>query len=250
MEQGQNQNQNQSQYQYGNQNQYNNKMQQRPPQNNRPIKVKKKDSVLSVIAAVLALFTITAIPGIIVGIIDLCIGKKEQRHLGSWFALIFGALATIVLFSNFSNSVKNAINTNVNQNPTGKLITSGVNDDEVSDTTVAEYKNCKLKYLDFEINGDELVVYFDFTNNSNENKTFIYTFDNTAFQDGIEVSKNYFSSNEYFDNTAKEIQPGTTIKVGVSYKITDPTKPVDLQTQGFLDFNKKILMEHHLDINK
>ena len=56
----------------------------------------KKDSVLSIWAAILSLFTCTFLVGAILGIIDLCINDKTKRHLGSWFAIIFSVLMLIV----------------------------------------------------------------------------------------------------------------------------------------------------------
>jgi hypothetical protein len=58
---------------------------------------KKKDSTLSIIALVLSLFTITSFFGVVVGLIDLCMNDKNYRHIGSWFAVIYGILASIVL---------------------------------------------------------------------------------------------------------------------------------------------------------
>ena len=57
---------------------------------------KKKDSVLSVIAAVFALFTITCFIGFIIALIDLGINDKTKRHLGSWFAVIWFIFAAFV----------------------------------------------------------------------------------------------------------------------------------------------------------
>lgn len=57
---------------------------------------KKKDSTLSIVAVVLSLFTVTYFFGFIIGLIDLCMNNKEYKHTGSWFAVIFGIIATIV----------------------------------------------------------------------------------------------------------------------------------------------------------
>lgn len=59
----------------------------------------KKDSALSIWAAILGFFTFTCFIGGILGIIDLCINDKTKRHLGSWFAIVFCVLWLIVLFS-------------------------------------------------------------------------------------------------------------------------------------------------------
>lgn len=64
----------------------------------------KKDSALSIWAAILAFFTCTCFIGGILGIIDLCMNDKEKRHIGSWFAIAFCVLWTIVLISTAGES--------------------------------------------------------------------------------------------------------------------------------------------------
>lgn len=75
-------------------------------------KAKKKDSKLSIAAAVTALFIFTIPIGFILAIVDLIKSKgdKSQRHLGSYFAIVSFALFLIVAFSNgSSNSSNNAV---------------------------------------------------------------------------------------------------------------------------------------------
>lgn len=99
-------------------------------------KAKKKDSKLSIAAAVTALFIFTIPIGFILAIVDLIKSKgdKSQRHLGSYFAIVSFALFLIVAFSNgSSNSSNNAVvaamseaNNNVNitlQGDADKLFT-------------------------------------------------------------------------------------------------------------------------------
>lgn len=69
-----------------------------------PPKQKKKDSALSIWAAVLGFFTCTCFIGGILGIVDLCMNDKEKRHIGSWFAIAFCVLWTIVLISTAGGS--------------------------------------------------------------------------------------------------------------------------------------------------
>lgn len=72
-------------------------------------KQKKKDSTLSIVACVLVgvsglipLPVIVSFPlilaGIIVALIDICKNNKLERHIGAWFALIFGLAAIFVVF--------------------------------------------------------------------------------------------------------------------------------------------------------
>lgn len=69
---------------------------------------------------------------------------------------------------------------------------------------------------------DVLVVEYQFTNIESEPEAFIYEFDDTAFQNGIECDNNVFGCDEV-DSGAKlsEIQPGVSITVSVGYHIQD-----------------------------
>ena len=63
----------------------------------QPIYIKKKDSTLSIIAAACTLFTITCPIGIILGIIDIAAYCHDgKKHVGSWFAIIFGIVIVCV----------------------------------------------------------------------------------------------------------------------------------------------------------
>ena len=62
--------------------------------NNQQLKpLKKKDGILSILAAVFGFITCTFWLGFIFAIIDLCTDKnKERKHLGSWFAIVMSLL--------------------------------------------------------------------------------------------------------------------------------------------------------------
>lgn len=69
-------------------------------------KQKKKDSKLSIVAAVMALFTFTIPVALILAIVDLIKskGNRSQRHLGSYFAIIFSILMLIVVIDRNENN--------------------------------------------------------------------------------------------------------------------------------------------------
>lgn len=75
------------------------RLQPQPTQNNAG---KKKDSALSIWAAVLSLFGCTIFIGVILAIIDLCKNDKTKRHLGSFFSLIFAGFYLIVSILTYS----------------------------------------------------------------------------------------------------------------------------------------------------
>ena len=57
---------------------------------------KKKDTVLSVLAAFLSLFEFTAFVSLILAIIDVVQGDETKRHLGSYFAFIYLGLYVLI----------------------------------------------------------------------------------------------------------------------------------------------------------
>lgn len=61
---------------------------------------KKKDSPLSLVSAIFGLidflFGFVAIIALIVGIIDLAINNRMQRHLGSWVGITFACIRVIL----------------------------------------------------------------------------------------------------------------------------------------------------------
>lgn len=66
---------------------------------NKNKKEKKKDSKLSIFAAIFAFFTWTWWIGLILAIIDFVKNKNDgKRHIGSWFAIIFGIFYIFIAF--------------------------------------------------------------------------------------------------------------------------------------------------------
>jgi hypothetical protein len=187
-------------------------------------KSKKKDSKLSIAAAVTALFIFTIPIGFILAIADLIKSKgdKSQRHLGSYFAIVSFALFLIVAFSNGSGNNSNNVNATKQASATQQDTDTATNDD----TT--------LKYLKHEIITDSndrevVVVYFDFTNNSKDNEAFIYNYNVTCFQNGKELDYPLasFDVDEY-NNAARELQTGANITVARIYILEDKSD-VDLE---------------------
>lgn len=191
-------------------------------------KTKKKDSKLSMAAAVTALFIFTIPIGFILAIVDLIKSKgdKSQRHLGSYFAIVSFVLFLIVAFSNGSGNSSNNINATKQASTTQQDTDTATNDD----TT--------LKYLKHEVITDSndrevVVVYFDFTNNSKDNEAFIYNYNVTCFQNGKELDYPLasFDVDEY-NNVARELQTGANITVARIYILEDKSD-VDLEVTAW-----------------
>lgn len=198
-------------------------------------KTKKKDSKLSIVAAVTALFIFTIPIGFILAIADLIKSKgdKSQRHLGSYFAIVSFVLFLIVAFSNGSGNSSN------NANATKQASTTQ------QDTDTATNDDTTLKYLKHEIITDSndrevVVVYFEFTNNSKDNEAFVYNYNVTCFQNGKELDYPLVSFDvDEYNNTARELQTGTNITVARIYILEDKSD-VNLEVTPW-GSNKKLL---------
>ncbi|WP_418518827.1 DUF5067 domain-containing protein [Pseudoruminococcus massiliensis] len=191
-------------------------------------KTKKKDSKLSIAAAITALFIFTIPIGFILAIVDLIKSKgdKSQRHLGSYFAIVSFVLFLIVAFSNGSGNNSNNVNATKQASATQQDTDTATNDD----TT--------LKYLKHEVITDSndrevVVVYFDFTNNSKDNEAFIYNYNVTCFQNDKELDYPLasFDIDEY-NNAARELQTGANITVARIYILEDKSD-IDLEVTAW-----------------
>lgn len=191
-------------------------------------KAKKKDSKLSIAAAITALFIFTIPIGFVLAIVDLIKSKgdKSQRHLGSYFAIVSFVLFLIVAFSNGSSNSSN------NANATKQASTTQ------QDTDTATNDDTTLKYLKHEVITDSsdrevVVVYFDFANNSKDNEAFIYNYNVTCFQNGKELDYPLasFDVDEY-NNAARELQTGANLTVARIYILEDKSD-VDLEVTAW-----------------
>lgn len=116
-----------------------------------------------------------------------------------------------------------------------------------------EYNDFKVKYLRHEIiknSVDEtvLVVYYDFTNNSDDAQCFSYLVTGTAFQNGVEVEKSFFHANEESKNSDKEIQKGATITVADSYVLGENRDNVTIELRPFNIWSDELLMSLDLKL--
>ncbi|MDR0853495.1 MAG: DUF5067 domain-containing protein [Clostridiales Family XIII bacterium] len=92
---------------------------------------------------------------------------------------------------------------------------------------------------------DAILIRFDFTNNSDEAKSFIWSADNKAFQDGIELETAIQSYDDGLsdDNASKDIQPGTTIEVYEVYLLSNTTSPVEVELTELISFSDDKLVK-------
>lgn len=122
--------------------------------------------------------------------------------------------------------------------------------DTPAQVTVAEPTTTDSKYevaivdgqlvTDYEGN-PAFAVLMTFTNNSEENATFTYTFNVKAFQNGVEQDIPILMGlpdeiQKAYDLSFQEIRPGTTVTVAKIMKLEDTTSPVDVEVSEMFDF--------------
>lgn len=108
--------------------------------------VRKRDSTLSILAAIFAIFVCTLPVAIILAIIDVSLPKKEnERHIGSWFALIVGIIfiiATVVSKNNDNETVSenNIVSTEQSNSTDSEVVSEDITTEEVTEISSDDFK--------------------------------------------------------------------------------------------------------------
>lgn len=218
--------------------------------------VGRKASRLSIVALVLGILSVTAFLGFIIGLIDLIRGNKEDKHYGSWIAIIWFGIIFIVGIFSLDNESQDYKDNNTNQIVQESQASTQANNQAQSKTNdnnnyTATYSNVVVKYLrdEFVIDsyGDELyLVYYQVTNNSDKAKAFTYTFDDKAYLNGVELEKEYFYNNQYYKNYSLEVMPGNTLTVVCPYKMRNETGKMNIQLRPFM--GSTLLLDIQLNV--
>lgn len=169
-------------------------------------KLKKKQSKMSTIAAVLTIFGCTIPIALIVGLIDLGTGTKEEKHSGSVFAIIVFLVAALLYFPKIGkkeNTVVDTTNTTTQEQVSDATqeITETSSEEKISKGQ--SFDNNGLKVTIDDVNND----YTDYDKDwysPEEGKKYIevsFTFENTG--DGDKYVSIY-DFDCYADNTLCE----------------------------------------------
>ena len=113
--------------------------------------------------------------------------------------------------------------------------------------TLGEY-NVTIKDATFTTDHDGkkvIIINYDFTNNSQENASALFSLNTKAFQDGIELNSAILIMNDSYDASIaqKEIKPGATVQNCQTAFILDSSSPVEFEITklSFLDEEVKLV---------
>lgn len=110
--------------------------------------------------------------------------------------------------------------------------------------------------LDFDVTGFDiiedyegnpcLIVYFIWTNTTDETTNFWITYNVKAFQDGISIDPIIFlddtADGELMDNQSVDIRPGTTLELAETFKLRSDSPIVEVEVWNAFSFDDKPLM--------
>ena len=87
---------------------------------------------------------------------------------------------------------------------------------------------------------DAIAIYLDFTNNSDEDASFIWSLYYTAKQNDVELEQAtvFLSEDSFetlFDTSMEDVAPGETLEVALTYKLPDKTAPVEIDFSDLFD---------------
>ena len=111
-------------------------------------------------------------------------------------------------------------------------------DDDIINVDIGD---CHVEYLYHEIvqnMADDwcVAVYYQFTNNSDENQAFYVTVSDKAFQNGVELEESFFHVNDDSKTREMEIQPGVSVTVCSGFVLRD-TSDIELQVSPWISFD-------------
>lgn len=121
----------------------------------------------------------------------------------------------------------------------------GGGEGETKDSSVMELDDCTAKYIGSDLikdadGNDSILIHLDFTNNSDETKSFYWTFFYTLKQGDTDLEMAVTFLNEdtfetYTDTAFKEVAPGESTKVTINYNIIDRTTPIEVRFTDLFD---------------
>ena len=90
---------------------------------------------------------------------------------------------------------------------------------------------------------DAIAIYFDFTNNSDENASFLWSMFYTLKQNDVEMEQAtvFLSEDSFetlFDSVMEEVAPGETKEVALSYKLADAEAPIEIEFTDLVENEK------------
>ena len=205
--------------------------------------------ILGIVAILFFCIGIGGLAGIIGLILSIiALNKKEFKRgcaiagvvLNSIALLLFIFLMIIAISKTESSESSQQQTATTTAEPAPLTTALPKFEDNIIDINVDD---CNIKYKQHELKKDYsgtecLVVYYEFTNNSDSTISFGYTFTDQAFQNGVALDVSYWTLENEDDNKYTEIKPGVTITV-YSMFIPRDDSVVELEIDKLISFDNE-----------
>ena len=129
---------------------------------------------------------------------------------------------------------------------------------EIVDSIDIDAEKSSIKFEKFELTtGDSeqnaIILYFDFTNKSNDTTNIRADFDVTVFQNGVSCSPLMTTrDNESIENENKNIIKGGSVNVGLLYELNDIESPIKIRVENTSrgEVTEMFFQQQELNINQ
>lgn len=170
--------------------------------------------------------------------------RKKQGGKLKWIIII--AVLVVIFFIAIGSSGDGNSETQQAGSGTDKSMSAKpaeTKTDPTSDDIIdVDVSDCHVKYIKHEIvenmAGEKcLAVYYEFTNNSDESKSFMLTITDKAFQDGVQLESSLFHVNDDSKTSDVEIKPGVTVTVCSGFVLRSEESDVELEVDEWISFD-------------
>lgn len=211
---------------------------------------KRKDSVLSIWAAVLSLVSCTTVIGAIFGIVDLCKNKNDgKKHAGSWFAIVVCCVWFFIGIISIGNensenaptSTETEVQTEVQANSTEVAETTDIvteNNNTLSVGETFEKNGLKVTLVDYNDNYTEHSQYFEpkdgfkyievsFTyENTDDSEKYVSIYDCDCYADNTLCDQSYIGEEDFIN---ANISKGRNVSFKVYYEVPVEANSIELE---------------------
>lgn len=102
----------------------------------------------------------------------------------------------------------------------------------------------KSSRLSQNMSGEKVIIItYGFTNNGSKPVSFMAACDAKAYQDGVEIERDFFVQDKSYDSNAasKDIKPGKSVDVGIAYTLNDLKTNVDVEVSELISFSDAVV---------
>lgn len=165
--------------------------------------------------------------------------KKKKKRL-----IIFGVILALIVVIGVAGAGSDnggSKPAEAGTNAAGQTTKAAVADKN-SENNVGKFKvELKSSRITSDYEGKKiLIVTYSFKNNDSEPKSFSYSIEDKAYQNGVELGDvwtSYGIDNLSFDEASKEIKPGVSLDLQCAYELNDSSTDVTIELAQWLSDN-------------